>query len=365
MAQVPGWRIVLVSALSSCWLVHPHIVQRKFARQRNSEIGGTFDGFNGFLNGSLPSSIPSVVLVKTHKTGSSTLANILHRLGDVRGSKFLLPMADDIFLGWPSSFPGQGQTAAEASVDVISNHAVYNSERMQYFMRSPPFFITLLREPRGQAVSAYNYFSGKQDWEQHVSWLESEASPGSTDMQSALYLNPQAHDLGWYEYVGQTRAYDTDVMKIQQWLTELDNDFIGRGLVILSEHFDAWLVLLQRGLGCDLRELSYVRLKTAEGKSEPDPLQLHRLLEVSAVDVSLYTHYKRAYSKQWFAGDVSEQNSDLVRLKRYNRQLELACGDDLTPNINCPKAVITDSPEYTCFLKKKQGLQCSNDLTAP
>ena len=39
-----------------------------------------------------------LVLIKTHKTGSSTLANIFYRFGEERGLKFMLPK-DDLRLG--------------------------------------------------------------------------------------------------------------------------------------------------------------------------------------------------------------------------------------------------------------------------
>lgn len=326
----------------------------------------TLDGYDGFLSGSLANIMRPVVFVKTHKTGSSTLANIMHRLGDIRDMRFLLPVMDNMFLGWPSAFPGRGveEPSLGAPVDLIVNHAVYNGAIMRAYMRSPPFFVTLLRDPSTQSVSAYNYFSGGVidiDWESHLAWLEAEARPGSDAVAEAMYLNPQAHDLGWYEFVGQTRAHDRDAAKIEEWLDELDLDFVVHGLVILAEHFDSGLVMLQRHLGCDLRELRYVRLKPAEKKIEPNEAQLQRLLNVSGVDVALYSHFEHQHMIRWNEGNLTRKNADLMALKRYNIRLHEACGDDQQASVTCPKAVFTDSTEYTCFLKRKQGVACDDN----
>jgi len=73
-----------------------------------------------------------IVFVKTHKTGSSTLANIMYRFGEKRNLKFMLP-TDDLRLGWPAAFPGEyvhETNVTDDMYDIVAHHAVLNHATM-------------------------------------------------------------------------------------------------------------------------------------------------------------------------------------------------------------------------------------------
>lgn len=73
-----------------------------------------------------------IVFIKTHKTGSSTLANVMYRFGEKRKLKFMLPV-DDLRLGWPQPFPGNyvHQTnVTNEEFDIVAHHSVFNHETM-------------------------------------------------------------------------------------------------------------------------------------------------------------------------------------------------------------------------------------------
>ena len=100
-----------------------------------------------------------IVLVKTHKTGSSTLANIIYRFGDRRGLKFMLP-TDDLRLGWPFDFPGRYETheateeRKQAEVfDVVAHHAVLHLPTMLRFVPGAKI-ISIVRDPGTQGTRA-------------------------------------------------------------------------------------------------------------------------------------------------------------------------------------------------------------------
>jgi hypothetical protein len=105
-----------------------------------------------------------VVLIKTHKTGSSTLANIIYRFGEARNLSFLFPQ-DDLRLGWPGAFPGKFVDAGEAgkdandrkTFDVVAFHAVLNHRTMLRFVPSAKF-ISIVRDPVSQFTSAWYFF---------------------------------------------------------------------------------------------------------------------------------------------------------------------------------------------------------------
>lgn len=72
--------------------------------------------------------VRSIAFVKTHKTGSSTITNILNRFADLRELNVALPAMGDVRFAWPRKFHWShvdllrldGQPA-----NVLANHARY------------------------------------------------------------------------------------------------------------------------------------------------------------------------------------------------------------------------------------------------
>ena len=67
----------------------------------------------------------NIVLLKTHKTGSSTIQNILYRYGDARGLSFVLP-ASDVYMGSPALFLPKFAIPSSHGYNILANHARYN-----------------------------------------------------------------------------------------------------------------------------------------------------------------------------------------------------------------------------------------------
>ena len=77
-----------------------------------------------------------MVFLKTHKTGSSSLMNIVQRWADLRNLTVMVPMEGHVNLGWSDVFPGVASRDFYSSitVDVICNHAILNKTLMDYYV---------------------------------------------------------------------------------------------------------------------------------------------------------------------------------------------------------------------------------------
>jgi len=100
-----------------------------------------------------------VIYLKTHKTGSSTLANIFHRAAVTLGARVVLPKGD-LFLGWPDS-RGIANSFNEVpnvtEYDMfISAHSRYNEELIAPIVPGSQR-VTVLRNPRTHFLSSYEY----------------------------------------------------------------------------------------------------------------------------------------------------------------------------------------------------------------
>lgn len=101
---------------------------------------GPLGGYEGFLltkqERALARELRPIVLLKTHKTASSTLANLLHRMADWRGMRVMLPVPGASYLGWPEHFPGRRPEDENPAhqYGLIAAHAVW-SPRMLGWVR--------------------------------------------------------------------------------------------------------------------------------------------------------------------------------------------------------------------------------------
>jgi hypothetical protein len=306
--------------------------------------------------------MPPMGFIKTRRTGASTLASILHRIGNKRDLEFLLPAGDRHGLGWPGSFPGEEAAAFNSApmhqYDVICNNAVFNSEKMQAYLKPNPLFFTILRRPLAQIASTFDAFkgTGADSWEERIGWMEklwflrdTIPSEERNRVLEALYMNPQAHDLGWYERTRGSLKYDFDDLAVRKWIEELDHKI---GFVMISEYFNEGLVLLHKKLGVPVSDMAYVMLKPRTAHLEPTAAQSVKMRELLRVDMTLYDHYNRTFWQQWDdAGGYPAMKGDLQQLKLKMEAYELACGEN--DDEMCSPEIRADDVEFTNYLKKK------------
>lgn len=328
-------------------------------------------------------SLPPLGFIKTHRTGSSTLASIVHRLGDDRNLSFILPAGGKQAnnLGWPGPFPGPEAAAFNGEpshqFNVLCNNAVFNEAKMRAYLKPSPLFFTVLRQPMEQMQSAFDFFKpGCGDsWEERILWLGklgqnkaqnanllqqreaiTQAQQREINME-ASFLNSQAHDLGWYEFVGNTQDHDQDDETIHAWIDELDDSL---GLVMLTEYFNEGLLLLRRKLGVDVKDMAHIYMKRGVARNSPPDVQLQAMRHLNHVDTLLYNHFNRTFWREWNrAGGYTALGGELRQLHRASEELEDACSKEDAHG--CTWSSRTDTAEYTDYLRKKKlqllGLQ--------
>lgn len=315
-----------------------------------------FDNWNPFTSQPFNSEVQSgdirpIGFVKTHKTASSTVLKIVQNLAKRHDKKIGFPK-DDHFWGWPGSFPGKGNVRKESpQYDLIANHAVFNSAKWKEYLASNPTFVSVLREPSDQAVAAYDYYNWahqRYSLSKHLSWIASlqRSIHSRNDKWShkAEFLNPQAWDLGWYEYVGYTQEYDHNMTKINEWLAELDKDFSD---VMILENLDQGLTLLARTLHIDPRELAYVPMNVHHGrKTKPTQSESTKLSKLYPVDRALYKHFKDKFQSRWAKEGSS---SDLALLTNEIGTIKAQCED----KTKCPVSWKLGEIAFTHYLHQR------------
>jgi hypothetical protein len=300
--------------------------------------------------------VPAIGFLKTHKTGSSTFATILLHFAQAHGMNIGFPQ-DDQYWGWPGSFPGQeNEQQSPPTYDLIANHAVFNSARWREYLASNPVFVSSVREPSSQAVSAYDFYRVQDrldnTFAKHLEWVEAFQSashkPFDISKSTARFLNPQAWDFGWYEYVGLTTEYDRNATMIKRWLTDLDKDFTN---VVILEHFDEGVALFARTLNVEPREFAYVERSKRNDNAPyettvPSETEYSKLVKLYPVDRALYKHFKRVFQNRWANVPDSARTHDLAQLRNASGTLQAQCEYIET----CPVAWLLKEHVYTYYL---------------
>mmetsp|Transcript_6195 Transcript_6195/g.11442 ORF Transcript_6195/g.11442 Transcript_6195/m.11442 type:complete len:397 (-) Transcript_6195:37-1227(-) len=301
--------------------------------------------------------IPALLFIKIPRTGSSTMTNIIQRMGERRSLRFMLPVNQEgpFRLGVPGPFPGTRYSLEcsppQHQFDVICNHAIANFGIMKSYLKPNPFIFTILREPTQHVKSPSRNYSS---WDDCLDSLDADALNFSAYQRQAhdCFPNKQAFFLGWYDYTGGSREFDNDDSKISEWLSTLDQEM---DLIFTLEHYDEGLVLLHEQLQVDLEELRYVIFPqqfAGKEKLVPTEEQEQRLATLNKVDRALYAHANQTFWQRWTDRSNSQREAALMRLKTLNRRLEDAC--DKGDASQCPPSITRTGDEYIFFLRDLQ-----------
>jgi hypothetical protein len=286
-----------------------------------------------------------IIFVKTHKTGSRTMADILLRDCATSNCSVIEPL-DGTHLGWPAPFPGRNESntygPGRHQFDRILNHAVFNNTAMRAYVKEGPFVLTVIRKPVEQMASAWSYYGGEKgyypdvpnlsSWDDRIQFLE-DARPirpnnfrdHETVGDPSRFVNSLSHDLGWYQKVDDT-SYDDSDNTIENWLGDLEPQL---DFVFMTEAYDEGLVLLGRRLGLALPDLMYVMTHVQsdrDSRAIPTDDQLARLEPFLHVDNLLYARFRKRFWRAWNeAGGDAALGEDLKRLRFLNEEVAKAC----------------------------------------
>lgn len=272
--------------------------------------------------------------MKTHKTGSSTITNILNRYGEAHNLNFVLPRAGTNRLDWPWFFQNTSYYPLNGSEpNILCNHARFNENTMLELMPNDTVYVTILRNPISQFESSFSYMTldkilgmkNTEDtlWEFFkdpekvlVNYVLTQDLRVNSD-RLKLIQNGMFYDLGLEskDFSNKKQIYD----KLQQ----LDNRF---HLVMIMEYFEESIVLLKRLLCWELDDLVYFRLKNrAESwrRSVSKTLQ-DKISKWSRADTILYQHFNRTF---WTILKNIDQDfwEEVEILKAKNTFMEKLC----------------------------------------
>ncbi|MEE6514728.1 hypothetical protein FKM82_023061, partial [Ascaphus truei] len=286
-------------------------------------------------NSSSPPPLPcrprhNLMFLKTHKTGSSTILNILFRYGQGHDLRFAFPRGRNDF-NYPDYFQRwqvEGYRPG-ACFNVICNHLRYRHSEVSPLLPTDTTFVTVLRDPALLFESSFQYYA-------HVVPLTWKL-PGSGGVQKMdAFLR---HPLNYYDPQGFNAHYLRNLLTfdlgydsgmsaegpgVGVMLEELDSRF---HLVMLLEYFDESLLLLRNHMCWEMDDILYFKLNARKdsGGSRLSPM-MHRLAEEwNALDTLIYRHFNATFWRRVGEYGVERMQRDVAELSRRNEVLRREC----------------------------------------
>lgn len=277
----------------------------------------------------------NVVFLKTHKTGSSTMSNIMLRYADTHNLTVGLPLEGKWELGgYPAYIDRRLIDPQLPSYNILGHHFRFNINKLKEFMPVDTKYITILRSPVDNVESVFGFF---QDQEPFIHWMESVET---TQRLGLFYANPMSYfnqDTDWFFRSRNHMFFDnglnvlaTNDEYIDQQIAALESIY---AFVLLTDYFDESLILMKHLLCWDWPDVVYVKFKMriAEAKSNITPELAAQIKSWNYADVKLYDAFNKTFWRR-----VEEFGFDRMESMKYEfavmqKKAEKECIDSYQP----------------------------------
>lgn len=276
------------------------------------------------------------VFVKCMKCATETMATIIRRFGLKRVLNFVLPVKNNIYLGWPFIMEKTDYRPSKWPYNIIFEHSIYNDSVMSAIMPNDTVYITSVRHPWHRLISSYQYFgldriSGapKGNFTEYVNNIYRYdlqfADPSKHKLRGcfpdnfSLVKNLMGHCLGMPLGFPQGRANITNnITAIRDYINFIDQKFT---LVMVVEYMDESLVLLKRLMCWKLQDIVH-KVTNVIGNhhkfTRGDNYWIYK--NFSHVDFIIYDHFNASFWRK-----VEAQGPDFYDEVNHFKLIQLAC----------------------------------------
>ena len=322
----------------------------------------------------------TLVFIKSHKTGSTTLQTIVNRFGFFHNLSFVfnkkvaknghfyfLPVTSDS----PAKYflPPLNVSAKDfkmyTNYDMLAVHVRYNRTAMDRFMKRGTKYISIIREPSAQWESAFSEFLF---WEAF-----SNASVIPTEnwidefMEKPSYYRERLRSLSyegemgrrWY-YAQNSQMYDLglDTGKdfynktiINALIRKLEKEFT---LILITEYFDESLLILKKELCWDFHDIVYLPKNSRESRRNLTDELRQKIRLFNYADVLLYDYFNKTLWKKITEYGPNFEH-DLQYFRELNHHIFQQCGNNASKIVKSGKRIFKHK-EFS--VKKNATLFC-------
>ncbi|XP_056021047.1 galactosylceramide sulfotransferase-like [Ostrea edulis] len=252
------------------------------------------------------------VFIKCMKCATETMGTIVRRFGLVRNLNFVVPVKNNIYLGWPFLIEDLDYRPSKRPFNILMEHAIYNHTRMAKMMANNTRYITIIRDPWHRLTSSFSYFSLGYVVEPPVNFSEYVQNIRKYDdiykgpdkrawrfcfpNGFSVVQNLMAHCLGMpLGFPAGRRDISLNDTAIMQYIHELDSQFF---LVMNVDYFMESLILLKRMMCWTFKDILHHNSNVGKHKLHeivPTEHEFQIYYNFSRIDFILYEHFNKSF----------------------------------------------------------------------
>lgn len=264
----------------------------------------------------------NVVFTKTHKTGGTTLTNILLRYAEKHHLITGLPFGDHWELaGYPGKFDRHLIDPILPKYNMMCHHFRYSPE-IKESTYPDHAFITMLRDPVKNFESEFGFF---RDYP-FPQWV---GGNGTLENFLASPAKFYTHDTPWYFRAKNYMSFDLgleheneDPGYVQSAIQQLEETY---HLVLLTDYFEESLILLKDLLCMSDEDLVYLQLKTRTERVDVNPEQSRRIREWNKLDSAIYDHFYGVFNEKIKAFGTDRMAKEVINLRNGIARVKQEC----------------------------------------
>ena len=271
------------------------------------------------------------MFLKTHKTGGSTIVNILFRYGDSRNLTFALGAGH---LAWPQRFHISQVLPFYRQPNILCSHTVFNKKPLNWlFPREISKYVTIIRNTVDTFESFFNYYKlgrvlglGRDpvvSLEKFLKRASSFYNKFRAKKRSINARNPMMFDLGL------SQKYFQNYTAVTKYINFLNKEF---DLVMIMDYFDESLILLKRLLCWEIDDILNVKVNERLDKEKASNLSdrvKENIKRWNKADVLLFTYFNATFWKK-IEMEGSGFYEDLSAFRERRLKLQQMCFENGT-----------------------------------
>ncbi|XP_072315664.1 galactose-3-O-sulfotransferase 3-like [Eucyclogobius newberryi] len=314
-----------------------------------------------FINDSRPKHT-NVAFLKTHKTGSSTMLNILFRFAERHNLTVALPKGAQF--AYPNLFTSDLVDPYTKPPNIITNHMRFNKKELEKLMPPDTVYITIMREPSAMFESLFDYF---YPFCQSMNRVPNKSISEFLDNPFKYYRLHEgdsmfARNCLTFDLGGDKDSFHMDYGA--RLAAQVEETF---SLVMISDYFDESLILLRHLLKWDLEDIVYFKsnMRSEKAKKKMTPELSAKIRAWNWIDAYLFDHFNASLWRQLHAIGLDCVARELQLLDKAQKKLSRTCFGQEMPRLNSGSKIKDSAlkpwiPKYVDIV----GYEPATDLSA-
>ena len=237
------------------------LIHRRLSLKMNRNINNVQSTKLNTLVPLLRNNTDTIIFLKTHKTASSSMTNLLHTFA-VRHNKSC-PIFDNKFSGQQFNFNNKKDREivsnsktlnGEKKLDLWVNHAIFDEYLYELIPSSKHQILTTIRNPNQRFLSAWKYYHAQSKYKMNITQFIDQYSHKNAfqgNIPTEIEINCLCKEI-----IPKYADPDYDATKNNNW----DRIKFGDFLVLIAERFDESLLLLKYAYNLEWKDLFYKKM---------------------------------------------------------------------------------------------------------